>query len=271
MSHERCTVCNHLDRLAIERDVRTGASSLQIIADRYAISKTALMRHRDRHMVAEPVQPVSKSSAPATIASRQCDQATSVVSALPFRPGDISSSVSSTTSTADAQEVDPLVALTTQQQRVRQSLMLRQRGLTRAQIARALEVSERTITDWWAKAREEQIARLHADSAEGFLADLRTSRELRIAELYHLHDRARDKGDTKTQIAVHKLLDQIDRTAITLAASVGILDGFKPGTLSENQNTNSLLEGARELVKLLSMDPNALADDVTGDDTPHLH
>ena len=43
-----CSLCTHPDRLAIETALRS-ALPLRTIADRWAVSKTALIRHRQRH------------------------------------------------------------------------------------------------------------------------------------------------------------------------------------------------------------------------------
>lgn len=45
-----CTVCEHADRVAVEAALRSGSPSLRTTADRYKLSKTAILRHRDKHM-----------------------------------------------------------------------------------------------------------------------------------------------------------------------------------------------------------------------------
>lgn len=45
-----CTVCEHPDRVAVEAALRSGVPSLRTTADRYKLSKTAILRHRDKHM-----------------------------------------------------------------------------------------------------------------------------------------------------------------------------------------------------------------------------
>ena len=44
-----CTVCTHKDRAELEGTLVAGVS-LRTIADRFAISKTALIRHKDAHL-----------------------------------------------------------------------------------------------------------------------------------------------------------------------------------------------------------------------------
>jgi transposase-like protein len=175
-------------------------------------------------------------------------------------PGEVSGGVSGAPAPALAAEIDPLVPLTIQQQRIRQSLMLRQRGYTRAQVARALEVSERTVTDWWAKAREESLSKVREGTAEVFLAELRTERDLRSNYLYQMLDRARETKDIKTQLSVIKLLETMDRTNITLAASLGTFNGFAPGAPSEHDGRNaglSIMQDAfKEMAAIFAASPN---------------
>lgn len=45
-----CSICNHPDRAAIDKAIVTRSASLRTIADRYGVSKTALIRHRDSHI-----------------------------------------------------------------------------------------------------------------------------------------------------------------------------------------------------------------------------
>jgi transposase-like protein len=254
----RCSICGRgADRAAIEADLRSSAGSLAAIAVRFGLSKTSLLRHRDRHM-AETLNPVpnpAENQAPVTVRHRT-------------RPAIVAEPVadpSEAAALAPAAETDPLVSLTLHQQRVRQSLMLRQQGYTRAQVARALEVSERTVTDWWAKAREESVGKVREATAEVFLADLRTERGLRSAHLYQMLDKAREKGDLKTQLAVHKLLEQMDRTNITLAASLGTFNGFAPGAPSDHDDSNAGLRLMQESFKEMAAILSAYPDD---DDIP---
>ena len=44
-----CTVCTHPERAAIDRALVQGAA-LRTIADQHGVSKTALIRHEDRHL-----------------------------------------------------------------------------------------------------------------------------------------------------------------------------------------------------------------------------
>ena len=46
----KCRVCDHSDRAAIDKAIVTRSASLRTIADRYGVSKTALIRHRDSHI-----------------------------------------------------------------------------------------------------------------------------------------------------------------------------------------------------------------------------
>ena len=43
-----CSICTHVDRVAIETALGRG-TALRTIAGRRGVSKTALLRHRDRH------------------------------------------------------------------------------------------------------------------------------------------------------------------------------------------------------------------------------
>lgn len=45
-----CTVCEHPDRAVVEAALRAGTPSLRTTADRHKLSKTAILRHRDKHM-----------------------------------------------------------------------------------------------------------------------------------------------------------------------------------------------------------------------------
>jgi len=46
----KCRVCDHGERAAIDKAIVTRSASLRTIADRYGVSKTALIRHRDSHI-----------------------------------------------------------------------------------------------------------------------------------------------------------------------------------------------------------------------------
>ena len=46
----KCRVCEHRERAAIDKALVTRSASLRTIADRYGLSKTALIRHRDNHI-----------------------------------------------------------------------------------------------------------------------------------------------------------------------------------------------------------------------------
>jgi hypothetical protein len=62
-------------------------------------------------------------------------------------------------------------------------------------------------------------------------------------------DKAREKGDVKTQLAVHKLLEQRDRTTITLAATIGTFNGFAPGAPSDHDDRNAVSGSCRRASK----------------------
>lgn len=49
-----CTICVHLDRSAIEAALQDG-TALRTTATRWAVSKTALLRHRETHLPLPPV------------------------------------------------------------------------------------------------------------------------------------------------------------------------------------------------------------------------
>jgi hypothetical protein len=51
-----CSICTHADRLSIE-EALGGSLSLRTIAKRWAVSKTALLRHRDTHLRTVPDMP----------------------------------------------------------------------------------------------------------------------------------------------------------------------------------------------------------------------
>jgi hypothetical protein len=67
-----CSICTHPDRLAIETALGSG-TPLRTIAARWSVSKTALLRHRERHgspqaqaaQAAPPVAPLA--AAPHTL------------------------------------------------------------------------------------------------------------------------------------------------------------------------------------------------------------
>jgi hypothetical protein len=46
-----CTICTHENRAALERALIEG-ETLRTIADRFSVSKTALVRHKDNHLPA---------------------------------------------------------------------------------------------------------------------------------------------------------------------------------------------------------------------------
>jgi hypothetical protein len=50
-----CSICTHVDRLAIETALGSG-TPLRTIAARWSVSKTALLRHRGRHMCSPQTQ-----------------------------------------------------------------------------------------------------------------------------------------------------------------------------------------------------------------------
>ena len=56
-----CSICTHPDRLAVETALGRGMP-LRTIADHWAISKTALLRHRERHRL--PQAPVGQAGPP---------------------------------------------------------------------------------------------------------------------------------------------------------------------------------------------------------------
>ena len=51
-----CSICHRADRLAIEGALR-GGTPLRTIASRWNVSKTALLRHRDKHVRPTPETP----------------------------------------------------------------------------------------------------------------------------------------------------------------------------------------------------------------------
>lgn len=257
----RCSCCAHPDRSALDAALGSGVP-LRTIAERFGVSKTALLRHRDNHL-AETLHPVSNPAASVWVRQRPATAQEPATLSLP--PGEVPGGVSGAPAPAPVAEIDPLVSLTIQQQRIRQSLMLRQRGLSRAQVARALEVSERTITDWWAKAREESIAQVREATAEVFLADLHTERGLRSNYLHHMLDKAREKGDIKTQLSVLKMLETMDRTNITLAASLGTFHDFKPGAPSDHNCSNAGLSIMQDAFKEMAAIFSAYPDDPVTD------
>ena len=58
MAGRPCTICLHREHLAIDQAL-ADALSLRTIARRYGLSKTAVLRHRDRHLF--PPTPVEVS------------------------------------------------------------------------------------------------------------------------------------------------------------------------------------------------------------------
>ena len=46
----KCSICEHPKRGEIDKAIVTRSASLRTIADRYGVSKTALIRHRDSHI-----------------------------------------------------------------------------------------------------------------------------------------------------------------------------------------------------------------------------
>jgi hypothetical protein len=69
------SICTHTDRLAIETALRAHLP-LRTIAVRWSVSKTALLRHRDRHMGSAPATPPAAEPpgaiAPGDIEVSQC-------------------------------------------------------------------------------------------------------------------------------------------------------------------------------------------------------
>ena len=63
----RCTICNHSNRNRIDRSLVKG-TPLRTIADRWSVSKTALIRHREKHLPASLV--ASKKAKEVTDADR---------------------------------------------------------------------------------------------------------------------------------------------------------------------------------------------------------
>jgi hypothetical protein len=47
-----CTICAHEDRYTIDRALVGGEEALRTISDRFSVSKTALIRHKDAHLPA---------------------------------------------------------------------------------------------------------------------------------------------------------------------------------------------------------------------------
>jgi hypothetical protein len=66
MSANRCDVCSHPARVAIERSLKK-AASLEFVAERYGMTNDMLKRHRDHHML---------KNAPAVIEDNQKNAAT---------------------------------------------------------------------------------------------------------------------------------------------------------------------------------------------------
>lgn len=48
-----CSICSHPRRSEIDRTVLSGLSSVSAIARQYGVSRQAIMRHRDAHIVAD--------------------------------------------------------------------------------------------------------------------------------------------------------------------------------------------------------------------------
>ena len=78
-----CSICTHTDRLAIETALRAHLP-LRTIAARRSVSKTALLRHRDRHVCSAPAmlppaaEPVSALAQVAIEASRPAEASASL-------------------------------------------------------------------------------------------------------------------------------------------------------------------------------------------------
>ena len=51
-----CSICTHVDRLAVDAALRAG-TPLWTIATDWSVSKTALLRHRNTHMYSAPGAP----------------------------------------------------------------------------------------------------------------------------------------------------------------------------------------------------------------------
>jgi hypothetical protein len=58
-----CTICTHPQRTAMERDL-ADAIPLRTIADRWSVSKTALIRHKADHLPERPTPPSPAISQP---------------------------------------------------------------------------------------------------------------------------------------------------------------------------------------------------------------
>ncbi|WP_029031019.1 helix-turn-helix domain-containing protein [Salinarimonas rosea] len=236
----RCTICASLDRLAIEQELRDETRSLSKLAAAYGLSKTSLLRHRDRHMAAEPVQRGARTPEPAPL----------------FLEG-----AAPTVPTSPASEpIDEATAAFLLDQRRSKALMMRARGISAVAIARALDVSDRTVREWWAEARDEQIARVRAETAETLVARIIGSHDQRARDIYHIADRAKADGDLRAALAALRQLREDEHATFDRVHTVGAFDRFRrAGAASDDapgaQSARFIQESLAEIAAIFSGSP----------------
>lgn len=237
----RCTICGRADRSAVDADLASGVGSLATIAARYGLSKTSLIRHRDRH-IAENLHPVSNTAAenrPLRIHHR----ARPIVAEPVPDHCEAAAPDDAEIIPGPCENIEPSVA------RLREVANMLARGLSRAEIAEHYGVHVDTVSVWHRTIRERGILRVKSTTAAQIIATLFHNQAQRTAALWAVAHDARDKGLPRVAVAALDGIRKEDRHVFDIAEGIGVFDHFKltPEEASESRPSFISTQGKAEL------------------------
>lgn len=171
-----CIVCRSPQRLAVEAYLRAGTKSLRAIeADFPALNRNSLSRHHRMHMTGAPA---------GTPFARGCN-------------GEDQAAPQSTTTVR--RRTRPV---TDEEGRLRAVTLMRARGCTHAEIARALGgIHPSTVREVISRANRNALEQVRSDTVEELVAQHRAERHARVQELTAIIEDAKQRNDVSTRLS----------------------------------------------------------------------
>lgn len=170
-----CIVCRSPQRLAVEARLRAGNSLRAIEAEFPSLNRNSLSRHNRMHMTDAPVgTPVATGCTPSSDAAPQ------------------------NTPTVRRRTR----AVTDEEGRLRAVTLMRARGSTHAEIARALGgIHPSTVREVISRAKRNALEQVRSDTVEELVAQHRAERHARVQELTAIIEDAKQRNDVSTRLA----------------------------------------------------------------------
>jgi transcriptional regulator with XRE-family HTH domain len=123
---------------------------------------------------------------------------------------------------------------------MRRALWMRAQGLTRTEIAAALQISEGYVGELFARARQEALASVKEATAEQLVADLSTAHALHMSKLAVLYDKAEKMGDLKAMVAIMRERRQHNDSLRDLYKDLGAFDRFQRFNQPKDERDQSM-------------------------------